>query len=170
MARSPGPENRRDWLDEKGLKTAWKRVREAMLYVHAYLVLATALLMSLISIVGARSWKARGVYTACALVLALFSCLLVLIDREAQSDAFKGVYNDTPDYLRSNLVGATNVDIRAPDGFTLLMVAAQWNRVQNAKYLLARGANKRLRNPAGETAADIARRIGHVDLANLLEP
>ncbi|HZF78742.1 MAG TPA: ankyrin repeat domain-containing protein [Rubrivivax sp.] len=62
------------------------------------------------------------------------------------------------------------VDARAPNGNTPLMMAARYGAFRSAELLLARGADRRLRNNAGMTAAELARLEGRDSLAERLSP
>ena len=64
--------------------------------------------------------------------------------------------------------GAT-IDAPSPNGTTALMMAAGYGAIDGADLLLARGADRRLRNDRGLTAADFARRAGRDRLAQRLE-
>ena len=54
------------------------------------------------------------------------------------------------------LAAGANVDKQANDGDTPLMLAAGYDRIEVVKELLKAGANKKLKNNAGETAYDQA--------------
>ena len=62
------------------------------------------------------------------------------------------------------------VDARAPNGNTPLMMAARYGAFRSAELLLARGADRRLKNNAGMTAAELARLEGRDSLAARLSP
>lgn len=57
------------------------------------------------------------------------------------------------------------VDARAPNGNTPLMMAARYGAFASVDVLLARGADARLTNGAGMSAADLARQAGRESLA-----
>lgn len=61
------------------------------------------------------------------------------------------------------------IDARAPNGTTALMMAAGYGAIDGATLLLERGADARVRNNAGLTAADFARRAGRDALAARLD-
>lgn len=61
------------------------------------------------------------------------------------------------------------IDARAPNGNTALMMAARYGAWDSADLLLARGADPRLTNSAGLAAADFARQQGRESLASKLE-
>jgi uncharacterized protein len=61
------------------------------------------------------------------------------------------------------------VDALAPNGNTALMMAARYGAIDSAALLLARGADPKLRNQAGQSAADLARGAGRDTLATRLD-
>jgi uncharacterized protein len=61
------------------------------------------------------------------------------------------------------------VDALAPNGNTALMMAARYGAIDSATLLVSRGADPRLRNPAGQTAADLARGAERDKLATRLD-
>jgi ankyrin repeat protein len=61
------------------------------------------------------------------------------------------------------------VDARAPNGNTPLMMAAGFGSIDAADLLAARGADVSLRNKAGMTASDYARRAARDELAARLD-
>lgn len=68
------------------------------------------------------------------------------------------------------LDGGAEVDPRAPDGNTPLMMASRYGAIGSAELLLASGADSRLINGAGLSAADLARQEGREALALKLQP
>jgi ankyrin repeat protein len=62
------------------------------------------------------------------------------------------------------------VSPRASGSFTPLMMAAREGKEDSALFLLGRGANPKLRNGEGLTAAQIAARAEHASLAKALAP
>ncbi len=71
--------------------------------------------------------------------------------------------------LQELLAGEFSVNQRDRYGRTILMSAAAGGQDRTVRFLLGRGANPRLRNARGETAADVARRCEHPVLARHLE-
>lgn len=61
------------------------------------------------------------------------------------------------------------IDARAPNGNTPLMMASRFGAWTSAEVLLMRGADPRLANAAGQTAADFARIEGRDRLATTLD-
>lgn len=61
------------------------------------------------------------------------------------------------------------IDARAPNGNTPLMMASRFGAWASAEALLMRGADPRLANAAGQTAADFARLEGRDRLATTLD-
>lgn len=67
------------------------------------------------------------------------------------------------------LAHGAEVDARSPNGSTPLMLAAGYGAIDGAVLLLRRGADPALRNQAGLTAADMARRADRDRLAQQLD-
>jgi len=61
------------------------------------------------------------------------------------------------------------IDARSPNGSTPLMLASAYGSIDGATTLLARGANSKLRDSRGMTAADFARGAGRDRLAQQLD-
>jgi ankyrin repeat protein len=61
------------------------------------------------------------------------------------------------------------IDAPSPNRSTALMMASRYGAWASADLLLDRGADPRLRNDAGLTAADFARAAGRADLVRRLE-
>lgn len=55
-------------------------------------------------------------------------------------------------------------------GFTPLMAAAQFGQSASVRWLMANGADPRLRTPDGRTASDVAAAYGYAELAAVLKP
>lgn len=66
------------------------------------------------------------------------------------------------------LINNTTDINRICDKETPLMVAATYGKLEMAKALLKKGANKSLKNSNGETAKDIAIKNKHTELAKVL--
>lgn len=60
------------------------------------------------------------------------------------------------------------IDAVAPNGSTALMLAARYGTEDSVRLLLARGADKRVRNSLDQAAADLARNAGRDYLVPLL--
>jgi CubicO group peptidase (beta-lactamase class C family) len=73
--------------------------------------------------------------------------------------------NDRTDVIRLLLQHGAAIDAANLTGFTALHHAAESGSMGAAKALLDAGADRTLRNDAGETASDVARRKGHADIA-----
>lgn len=74
-----------------------------------------------------------------------------------------------PDMIRLLLAHGAAIDAQNSTGFTALHHAAESGAAAAAQALLAAGANPAIRNANGETASDVARRKGHMDIANLID-
>jgi ankyrin repeat protein len=68
------------------------------------------------------------------------------------------------------IVPAAGLAAKDKVGNTLLHYAAMLGDAKAAAWLIAAGADKSLRNIAGETASDIAAKRGNADLAAMLKP
>jgi len=66
------------------------------------------------------------------------------------------------------IVQGADLDARAPNGTTPLMMAAGYGGPSSAELLLAAGADAALRNEQGLSAADFARRAGYERLEQML--
>jgi len=62
-----------------------------------------------------------------------------------------------------------DVNARSNTGTTALMYAAGNNHLAIVKFLLAAGANPKLMSDKKSTAAEIARKFGHLEIAEYLE-
>jgi cytohesin len=67
------------------------------------------------------------------------------------------------------LVDAANVNAKDVLGNRPLHYAALAGNAPAAEYLIALGADRAARNSAGETAADVASKRGHAELAGKLQ-
>ncbi|HEY9127066.1 MAG TPA: ankyrin repeat domain-containing protein [Acidobacteriaceae bacterium] len=74
-----------------------------------------------------------------------------------------------PETIRLLLDAGALPDARQTGGFTPIFSAAAANRRDLCELLLARGANCRLANDLGQTAAGYARERSHTELADWLE-
>jgi len=74
-----------------------------------------------------------------------------------------------PETIRLLLEAGALSDARQTGGFTPIFSAAAANRRDLCELLLAHGANPRLTNDFGQTAASYARERSHIELADWLE-
>ena len=91
------------------------------------------------------------------------------INRPGWSPLHYAASGPEPKVLQLLLERGADIDARAPNGNTPLMMAARYGAVDGAQVLLSRGADPRLRNAAGMTAADLARVAERDRLADRLE-
>ena len=61
------------------------------------------------------------------------------------------------------------IDARDGTGKTALMLAAASGQAETVQRIMALGANRALADQAGLTAAQQARRLGHVRIADLID-
>jgi uncharacterized protein len=54
-------------------------------------------------------------------------------------------------------------------GDTLLIMASRLGYRENVRFLLSKGADRKIRNKQGDTALDVARRNGHKEICRMLE-
>jgi ankyrin repeat protein len=80
-----------------------------------------------------------------------------------------GASGQEPRAIDLLLAHGAEVDARSPNGSTPLMLAAGYGAIDGAVLLLRRGADPALRNQAGLTAADMARRADRDRLAEQLD-
>jgi ankyrin repeat protein len=73
------------------------------------------------------------------------------------------------DAIRFLVAHGANVNAANLTGFTPLHHAAENGQAEAAKVLLELGADRRVQNGVGETAADVARRTSHPEVVAVLE-
>lgn len=83
---------------------------------------------------------------------------------------FNAIIKHRTHMIRSLLRVGINLNVKNIEGITPLMAAARYNTVDIAKILLENGALPSMMNNDGETAFDIAVRMGNHDMARLLDP
>ena len=91
------------------------------------------------------------------------------VNREGWSPLHYAASGPEPKAVELLLGKGAEIDSRAPNGNTPLMMAARYGAQDAATLLLARGADPRLRNAAGASAADLARFAERDRLADRLE-
>jgi len=91
------------------------------------------------------------------------------INRPGWTPLHYAASSPSPQPVRWLLEQGAVVDARAPNGNTALMLAARYGHEASVDLLLARGADRRLRNALNDTAADSARRDGRDALGLRLE-
>ncbi|MEO6580340.1 MAG: serine hydrolase, partial [Sphingomicrobium sp.] len=77
-------------------------------------------------------------------------------------------FNDHADTVLLLLRSGARIDAQNLSGFTALHHAAERGSLKAAQALIDAGANRSLRNANGETAAEVATRNGHADIAAML--
>ena len=94
---------------------------------------------------------------ASRLHLFLFIHFLSLQDSWAgQVSLIVASRNGYPAIVILLLAAGANVDKQSDDGYTPLIYAAYWGKIEVVKELLKAGANKKLTNKYGKTAYDYA--------------
>ena len=71
--------------------------------------------------------------------------------------------------VESLLKNGIDINVRNSDGMTPLMAAASTGNMQIIRLVLAKGADTHAVNTLGENAGEMAARMGHADVANLLK-
>lgn len=92
------------------------------------------------------------------------------LDRVKKNAAVYAAGQGCTDCLEALLKAGTPVNGRLANDLTLLMWTAGYGQEGTARLLLARGADRSLRDDRGKTAADIAREQDFGGLAQLLQP
>lgn len=91
------------------------------------------------------------------------------IEREGWTPLHYAASGESTEAIELLLERGAEIDARAPNGNTPLMMAAGFGSIDGAVLLVRKGADTTLKNKAGMTAADYARRGGHDVLARQLE-
>jgi hypothetical protein len=117
-----------------------------------------------------------GVFAA---LLLLFGCLLFISDAEDRQMMFKVNYADEKtNTLSRRWQPFYNVNMTYEGSFpyagiekgdTLLIMASRLGYRENVRFLLSKGADRKIRNKQGDTALDVARRNGHKEICRMLE-
>jgi ankyrin repeat protein len=92
----------------------------------------------------------------------------VRIDAPGWGALHYAVFNGHTDLVRYLIDRGGNVNVRAPNRHTPLMLAARNGHGEIARILLAAGANPNLGDLEGSTALEIAQRAGNHQIADLL--
>jgi hypothetical protein len=90
------------------------------------------------------------------------------INREGWTPLHYAASGGGVDVLRWLLEQGAQIDATSPNRSTALMMAARYGASESVEVLLARGADTRLRNDRGLTAADFARSAGRDKLVERL--
>lgn len=91
------------------------------------------------------------------------------VNREGWTPLHYAASGPLPELLGLLLGRGAAIDARSPNRTTPLMMAARYGSEDGARLLLARGADPKLRNDLGLSAADFARTGGREALAAHLE-
>ena len=92
-----------------------------------------------------------------------------LVNRAGWSPLHYAATGTEPRLVTLLLERGADIDARAPNGTTPLMMAARYGHEDSVKLLLARGADPKRRDSRGLQAADFARLEGREWLAARLE-
>jgi hypothetical protein len=77
--------------------------------------------------------------------------------------------NGHDEIVRYLLAEGANIDAPAPNGTTPLMMAVRGGKLDTVDLLISRGANPNVRNDAGASALDWARREGFAKIEERLK-
>ncbi|MBL8383947.1 MAG: ankyrin repeat domain-containing protein [Burkholderiales bacterium] len=88
---------------------------------------------------------------------------------EAQKALFYAVEKGNMVYAQKLLNMNLDVDVKAPNGYTPLMYAAARGHAGLTELFLRNGANPALLNAEGDSAVDLALRMGHAAVAEVLK-
>jgi ankyrin repeat protein len=91
------------------------------------------------------------------------------VNRDGWTPLHYAASGPEPKAVQWLLERGARVDAASPNGSTALMMAAGYGAMDGVALLLARGADAQLRNRAGASASDFARRAGRDELALRLE-
>jgi ankyrin repeat protein len=91
-------------------------------------------------------------------------------DERADSPLFQASFRGFVQIVDELISAGANVNYARPnDGFTSLMIAAQYGFVDVVRSLLAAGADPRTAKHSGHTALDLALHFNHLTIAALLK-
>ena len=79
------------------------------------------------------------------------------------------VYQDWPKAAAALIERGCDVNATSSHGTTALLFAGLFNRRETTRVLLERGADRTIKNYAGETAEALAQSNGHADLAACID-
>jgi ankyrin repeat protein len=91
------------------------------------------------------------------------------LDRVKKSAATYAAGNGCSDCLLALLKAGTPVNAPLENDLTLLMWAAAYGHESSVRLLLTQGADRKLKDNRGKTAADLARETNHLNIVSLLE-